>query len=338
MGATTEESMRTSLTRALAGTAITGAAVLAAVGTAAAAGATTKAPTTLTATASKATITLGQTDKITGTLLTGSKPVPGKVVYLEREVKGKFIPAEVDLTGGAGHVFFTVKPHETTHFMLLFKGNAKFAAAHSNIVTIVVTKPTKVPTTLTATAAKSTIAPGDSDLITGTLMAGSKAVPGKAVILEKLIAGKFVPVQADLTGGAGHVFYTVKPAETAHFMLVFRGTPAFGASHSDVVTIVVAKLPTTLTATAASSSITAGQTDKITGTLLSGTTAVAGKVVYLEKEVSGKFVPVEVDLTGGAGHVFFTVKPSATTTYMLVFKGTKVYDASHSDAVTIVVS
>jgi hypothetical protein len=333
-----EESMRTSLTRALAGTAIAGAAVLAAVGTAAAAGATTKAPTTLTATASKATITLGQTDKITGTLLTGSKAVPGKVVFLEHEVAGKFVPKEVDLTGGAGHVFFTVKPSTTESYMLVFKGTSKFAAAHSNVVTIKVVKPTKAPTTLTATADKGTIAPGDSDKITGTLMSGSKPVPGKAVILEKLISGKFVPVQADLTGGAGHVFYTVKPSETAHFMLVFRGTSAFGASHSDVVIIVVAKLPTTLSATAATSTITAGQTDKITGTLLTGSTPVAGKVVYLERLVNGKFVPVEVDLTGGAGHVFFTVKPSKTSTYMLVFKGTKVYDASHSDSVTIVVS
>src|SRR5215469_3991416 len=183
MGPTMEESMRTSLTRALAGTAIAGAAVLAAVGTAAAAGATTKAPTTLTATASKATIAPGQTDQITGTLLTGKTAVPGQSVILEKLINGKFVPVQAHETGGAGHVFYTVKPAETARFVLVFLGSAKFAAARSNVVTIAVVKPTKAPTTLTATAAKSTIAPGQTDLITGTLMSGSKPVSGQTVIL-----------------------------------------------------------------------------------------------------------------------------------------------------------
>ena len=46
---------------------------------------------------------------------------------------------------------------------------------------------------------------------------------------------------------------------------------------------------------------------------------------------------MEVDLTGKFGHVFYTVKPSATTSYELVFFGTSHLRASHSDVATITV-
>ena len=96
--------MRTSLARVVAGTAIAATAVLTAAGVASAATSTTpaKAPTTLTAVDAKAKITVGQKDVITGTLRTGAKPVTGKVVWLYRwGVKAKkWIPVEVDLTGG----------------------------------------------------------------------------------------------------------------------------------------------------------------------------------------------------------------------------------------------
>lgn len=329
--------MRTSLTRALAGTAVVAAAMLAAAGTASAAGATPKLPTTLTATDAKAVIAPGQTDLITGTLRSGSKPVAGGFVYLDRLVKGKFVAVAGDRTGSAGHVYFTVKPSATTSFRLAYLGTAKYDGSHSNVVTILVIKP-KAPTTLTATESKTTINPGQTDLITGTLLSGTKAVSGKHVYLERTVKGKWVAVQQDVTGGFGHVFFTVKPAQTATFRLVFLGTAAYKASHSNVLTVLVVKAPTSLTATESKTTIKPGQSDLITGTLLSGTKAVASQFVYLDRLVNGKFVAVAGDRSGGAGHVFFTVKPSKTSTYELVFRGTSFYASSHSNAVTVVVS
>jgi hypothetical protein len=329
--------MRTSLTRALAGTAVVAAAMLAAAGTAGAAGATPKLPTTLTATDAKAVIAPGQTDLITGTLRSGSKPVSGEFVYLDRLIKGKFVAVAGDRTGSSGHVFFTVKPAQTTSFRLAFLGTAKYDASHSNVVTILVVKP-KAATTLTATESKTTINPGQADLITGTLLSGTKPVSGKHVYLERDVKGKFVAVQQDVTGGLGHVFFTVKPEQTASFRLVFLGTSAYKASHSNVLTVLVVKAPTSLTATESKTTIKPGQTDLITGTLLSGTKVVAGQFVYLDRLTNGKFVAVAGDRSGGAGHVFFTVKPSKTTTYELVFRGTSFYAGSHSNVVTVAVS
>ena len=297
-----------------------------------------KAPTTLTATDSKATITLGQSDLITGTLKTGSTPVPGQRVYLERFVNGKLVPTQNDVTGGAGHVFYTVRPSMTTSYELKFLGTGKFSASHSNVITIAVVKPPKAPTTLTATQSKTTINPGQSDLITGTLKSGTAPVTGQAVILERFVNGKLVPTQNHVTGGAGHVFYTVKPSKTTSYELKFLGTGKFDASHSNVITIVVVKAATTLTATESKTTINPGQSDLITGTLLSGTTPVPGQAVILERFVNGKLVPTQNHVTGGAGHVFYTVKPSKTTSYELVFLGTGAFDASHSNVVTVAVS
>ena len=330
--------MRTTLTLAAAGAAIAATAMLTAVGTANAVGATTKLPTTLTAVDSKATITPGSADLITGTLKSGSTALAGQFVYLDRLIAGKFVPVAGDRTGGAGHVFFTVKPLATSSYQLVFRGTAKYDASHSNVVNIVVVKP-KAPTTLTATAAKGTVSPSQDDLITGTLKSGSKPVAGQLVILQRLEKGKFVAVQHDKTGGAGHVFYTVEPsAPSTSFRLVYNGSSSFLKSHSNVVTILVVKAPTTLTATAAKGTITKGQSDLITGTLQTGIKAVPGAFVYLDRLINGKFVAVAGSTTGGAGHVFFTVKPSKTSTYELVFRGNTDFLSSHSNVVTIVVS
>jgi hypothetical protein len=135
--------MHTSLARVVAGTAIAAAAVLTAAGAASAATSTApvKTPTTLTAVEAKAKIVVGQPDVITGTLLTGTKPVTGKVVWLYRwDAKTKkWISVEVDLTGKYGHVSYTVKPATTTSYELVFRGTANFAPSRSDVATITVT-------------------------------------------------------------------------------------------------------------------------------------------------------------------------------------------------------
>lgn len=237
--------MRTSLTRAIAGTAIAAAAVTALVGTASAAtsGTAVKTPTTLSITTAKAKIIVGQKDLITGTLLSGKTPLVKKVVELYRYgVKaGKWIPVEVDLTGKFGHVFFTVRPSVTTRYELVFHGSAKYAASRSGPATIVVLPVPRVPTTLTGSAASSPITAGQKDLITGTLLTGTKPVVGKVVSLYRYSASakKWIRVEVDLTGKFGHVFYTVKPSVTTNYELVFFGTAHLRASHSSVITVMV---------------------------------------------------------------------------------------------------
>jgi hypothetical protein len=237
--------MRISLTRAIAGTAIAAATVLSVAGVATAATSTTpaKTPTTLSLVEAKGKIIVGQKDVLTGTLLSGKTPVVKKVVELYRwRVNAKrWIPVEARLTGKYGHVFFTVRPAATTKYELVFHGNAKLAASRSNIATVVVLPVPKAPTTLGISPVSATITAGQKQLITGTLLTGSKPVVAKVVILYRYstTAKKWVRVQADLTGKLGHVFWTVKPSVTTSYEWVFFGTAHLRASVSDVATVTV---------------------------------------------------------------------------------------------------
>lgn len=232
--------MRKSLTRALAGTAIAAAAVLTAVGTAGAAGATTKLPTTLTLVSQHAVINAGQTDLLTGTLRSGSTPLNDKVVVLDRFVAGKPVFVDAKMTGPHGHVFFTVKPGKTTRYQLVFSATAKYLGSRSNIATVAV-RPKPAPTVLTIGETKTTIKPGGSAVVFGTLSSGKTLLKGQLVWLCSLPKGavKYSCANGHVTGPLGGVRFTVSPAVSTHYQLRFLGTLKYAPTHSGVVTLTV---------------------------------------------------------------------------------------------------
>jgi hypothetical protein len=234
-----EESMRTSLTRAVAGAAIAATAVLTAVGTAGAAGATVKPPTTLSVVESKAIIKLGQKDLLTGTLTVGKTPLADQNVALERLVAGTWHILDVRKTGTFGHVFFTVQPAVTAKYELQFFATTKYQGTHSNPVTVVVVQPKPKLTILTIGQTKTKIKPGQSDTIFGTLSAAKTPLPGELVWLYQIVNGKLVNGNGHFTSKLGGVSFTVKPGATAHYELKFYGTPKYAGTHSGVVTVVV---------------------------------------------------------------------------------------------------
>ena len=75
--------------------------------------------------------------------------------------------------------------------------------------------------------------------------------------------------------------------------------------------------------------------DVITGTLTKGKTDLAKETVDLWTVTAKKSTLVGKGTTNKHGVVTFTIKPSATTTYELVFKGGKDLAASHSADVTV---
>lgn len=76
--------------------------------------------------------------------------------------------------------------------------------------------------------------------------------------------------------------------------------------------------------------------DVIGGVLRSHRVPLRGKIVYLESRTKGtKFAVVAHEATHRHGGVAFRVSPTATTRYVLVFKGTPNFRHSHSAVVTI---
>jgi len=97
------------------------------------------------------------------------------------------------------------------------------------------------------------------------------------------------------------------------------------------------KTHTTLSIVEGRSTITAGQTDTIGGTLRAHDASTAKKTVELKRWNPSlkKWVLRQANLTGKNGFVRFTVKPSVTSRFELVFPGTKVLAYSHSGIVTV---
>ena len=101
---------------------------------------TAKTGTTLSATAAQSTIQAGQADTITGTLLAGGNPAPGRLVelyrYSDRRQRWRLI--RVKLTSKTGAVTFTVRPEITRRYELVYHGNSTLAASTSGAATITV--------------------------------------------------------------------------------------------------------------------------------------------------------------------------------------------------------
>ena len=75
--------------------------------------------------------------------------------------------------------------------------------------------------------------------------------------------------------------------------------------------------------------------DSIAGTLSEGRKGLGGEVVTLDIVNGKRVTPGGVARTGRNGAVSFTVAPKKTTSYVLVFGGSKTLAASHSGIVTI---
>jgi hypothetical protein len=330
--------MRNSLTRALAGTAITVVAVGVAAG-AAVAGTNPPArtATTLSISASAATITGGSKETITGTLAAGTTDLSGQRVYLA-EVAGKRVfPISGARTSTSGVASFTFVPFGTATYELVYRGSKTYAGSHSGTATVTVNK---TATALSISPSATSIAGGSKETITGTLTAGTTDLGGQHVYLAEVAGKRVFPVRRGITAKTtGVVSFTFRPFSTATYELVYTGTPVYAGSHSSTAAVTVNKTATAVTIAAASASIAKGATDTITGTLTAGTTPVSGQRVYLVVVGSKKRLhPIRAERTSSTGAVSFTVAPKTSTTYELVFPATYTLAGSVSGTVTVTVT
>ena len=236
--------MRTSLTRLVAGTAIAATALLAIAGTASASTTTAKKPTSLSIVAAKSAITVGHWDTIGGTLASGTTPLPGRIVILDKYTakSAKWIPAEAKLTGKHGKVAFAIDPKVDTAYKLVYKGGHSYAASHSGVVIVLVKPFVKTATTLSIAATPGTTAKSGVKIGGAlTLSKSGKALSHQWVWLAWVGSkGKAHLERAFLTGKYGKVSFLVKPAKTTTYELVYLGTKVLAPTVSGAVTVTVA--------------------------------------------------------------------------------------------------
>lgn len=234
----------------------------------------------------------------------------------------------------------------TTGFMIATTAGASATTTTTTTTDTLTAATGTTGTSLSITAAQSTIAAGQRDRISGTLLAGGSPAAHRVVLLEGYNdrLKKWRPIRIKLTNKAGAVTFSVRPAMTRQYEVVYRGSSTLAAAHSGVVTITVTgsvpKGPSALSITAAPTSISAGGSVKISGVLTSGTKPLAHRIVALLRydPATKKWVRVAVHRTGPQGGVLFDREPSGTATFELVFPGGPWFAGSHSGAVTVTVA
>lgn len=203
---------------------------------------TAKTGTVLSATAAQSTIQAGQRDTISGTLLAGGNPAPGRAVglyrYSDRLQRWRLI--RVKLTGKAGAVTFRVRPDVSGRYELVFHGNATLAAATSGAATVTVEGSVpKRTTALSISTAPAGAASGHPTAITGVLTADGQPVWHRIVSLYRYdtTTKKWVRVGIELTGPRGGVRFVREPSSPAAFELMYAGGPLLTPAHSAQATV-----------------------------------------------------------------------------------------------------
>ena len=198
--------------------------------------------------------------------------------------------------------------------------------------------PARAHTTLSIVESRSVIKDGQTAVVRGRLAHGTTGEGADTVYLDHWVGKTLVLVRTGLTNASGVVAFTVEPAVTSRYELVFTGTTTLAPSHSGVVTLKViapVREHTTLSIVESKSRIKDGQTAVVRGRLAHGTTGEGADTVYLDHWVGKTLVLVRTGLTNASGVVAFTVKPGVTSRYELIFKGTAALAPSHSGVVTL---
>lgn len=78
-----------------------------------------------------------------------------------------------------------------------------------------------------------------ADALTGVLSADHKGVAGATITLDSRTGKKprWTAVAESTTGSNGSITFIVMPSATTQYKLVFAGTSAYAASHSNVITL-----------------------------------------------------------------------------------------------------
>jgi hypothetical protein len=194
--------------------------------------------TSLTIALASGSILPGGSDTITGLLSYSGNPLVGETVVLRGRRPGyAFAKIGSATTAADGSVTFTVMPHATTQYVLVFAKTATNAGARSAVATVHVVRPSSL--SIRAVQRLKT----SSEVISGSLRGGGTALPGRRVMLQDRPTGTttWTTVATHRTNYKGAVSF-IEPAPTASedYQLVFLGGPLFQGCQSGVVTVTVA--------------------------------------------------------------------------------------------------
>ena len=267
----------------------------------------------LTLTVDDDSISLGESVTLTGVLTDlSSEPIEDATVifYDGTSLIGS------DTTDSNGSAEYTYTPSVAGSLVL----RAKSDDTSSNVVTVTVAK---LSSTVSLSAASSTIIYGSDVSLSGTLSVGS----GESV---KIYQGDtLIDTVTTTTGGAFSKSVSGLGAGSYTFKAVYDGNASYNGSNSGNVSITVSKATPTISLASSKAGLVVGESFVLSGTLSVGT----GQQV---KIYQGSSVLDTVSTgTGGAFSKSITTVTSGSFTYKAVFEGDNNYNSVTSSNVSV---
>jgi hypothetical protein len=295
-----------------------------------------RAHTSLSIRLATPSINPGGSDFISGSLRASAGRVVGRRIELMSKVvdTSTWTKVATRWTGAHGRINFEVTPTATTHYRMLFIGDAVQRPCVSGVVSVRV----RSTTSLTIALGTGSIQPGGSDTIAGVLSLNSTPLAGETVVLRSRKPGHvFTKVGSATTASDGSVDFTVTPPSTTQYVLVFAKTATYEGARSAIATVHVLR-PSSLSIRAVHRAKT--DTEVISGSLRGPGMAIPHRKVMLQDRPTGSTTWTTVathrtNLKGAAG--FVEPAPTTSEDYQLVFAGGPIFNGCQSGVVTVTV-
>ncbi len=280
-------------------------------------------PTSLSLSA-PASVQTGSSVTLSGTLVAGSAPIAGKTITLT--LGTQTCSATTNASGVASCALVVTQPAGSYTTSASFAGDTTYSPSAAS-TSISVTAAPGPRTTTVQIAVNGPLTIGNTATLTGTLLDGTTPVAGKTLTLA-LGSNTCTTGATNASGVATCTVTVTAPAGTYATSASFAGDSSYKASTgSGTVTVVLR--PSTIHLTVASS-VQTGSAVAISGTLLDGTTALAGKTVKLSLGTQSCTAT-----TGATGVLSCTInlsQPAGSVTATTSFAGDASYAASSDSA------
>ncbi len=308
--------------------------------------------TQLNATASVTTAPVNTNFTINGTLsVTGGTGIPVATIQLQNSTDNttwtNVTTVATNVTDSNGNYHFSNNESVagTYYYRTTYASYGQYYAnATSNVVSVTVTN---VTTQLTAVATPTTAPVNTAQFtISGTFSnaTSSAAIPGATITLQSSTDNKtWTPnVAATVTDSSGN--YSFSQSESApgtyYFRTTYAGSPTYTNATSNVVSVTVTPIATTLNATANVSTTNVNTTFTINGTLSENTSGngIAGQIITLQISTDNvTWTNVTTTTTNSSGFYQFNLSEPVADHYYYrtAYDGNIVYSNAISLVVTV---
>ena len=277
-------------------------------------------------------ITSGSSLTLSGTL----SPSQSGTVTIYESIDGAAFSVLTAATLNSGSYSYKFSPSAvgSYQFYATWPGNSQYNSATSTTTSVTVTQAALKTATLSINASSSSVTVGSSLTLSGTI---SPSQSGTVTIMESINGSAYTALTTS-TLSSGSYSYKFSPTEVGsyQFYASWPGNSQYNPAQSSTTTVSVTAVPLTtptLTLKSSASSVSAGQTVTLSGTISPSATGT----VTLSESVNGSAYQqiATPTLTSGAYSYPYTIPANGTYEFQASFPGNSQLNTAQSSVVMV---